>query len=172
MEDDAHTRFRNLYELHYNLILRTCRRRLGNAASAEDATAEVFRVAWQRVSAGTDVDIRWLYRTARNVVGNEYRRLSRNRALLEKVSSSRFEQQVDTTDLSTDLRLGLKKLRVQERELLFMAYWEDLAPEEMAAILKCQESALRMRLSRARAALKKALDNAPDEKREEVIAVG
>jgi RNA polymerase sigma factor (sigma-70 family) len=172
VEDDARTRFRDLYELHYNLIFRTCRRRLGNAASAEDATAEVFRVAWQRMSAGTEVDIRWLYRTARNVVGNEYRRLSRSRALLEKASNSSIEQHADTSDLSADLRQALKKLRVQERELLFMAYWEDLTPGEMAAILNCQETALRMRLSRARAALKRALDTTPDEKREEVIAVG
>lgn len=172
MDDIARTRFRELYELHYTMVLRTCRRRLGSIASAEDATAEVFRVAWQRVSAGTDVDIRWLYRTARNVVANEYRRLARSRALIEKVSSRSLEHQADTTDLSADLRLALKKLRVQERELLFMAYWEDLAPEEMAAILGCQLSTLRMRLSRARTALKRALDATPDEKREEVIAVG
>ena len=65
------------YRANYSLILTTCERRLSDRKAAEDATAEVFRVAWERATAGQELSLPWLYGVARNLVGREYRRTRR-----------------------------------------------------------------------------------------------
>lgn len=46
---------------------------------------------------------------------------------------------------------------MNERELIWMAYWEELTGEEMASIVGCSHAALRVRLHRAKRRLRSAL---------------
>ncbi len=171
---DAEQRFRAVFEEHYSLILVTCRRRLSDAEAAEDAAAEVFRIAWQKMSAGkTAVDLPWLYRTARNVVGNEYRRRTRSQALVEKAGLAASIVGHDAPDgEQQEVRDALSRIKKADRELLFMAYWEELSVAEMASILRVREQTLRMRLTRARQAVRDGLVLDRGEERKAVIADG
>jgi len=142
----------------YPLILTTCERRLGDHTAAEDAAAEVFRIAWQKFQDGVEPTLPWLYGVARNVVGTEYRRTSRAAALMRRAEGEGLVAAQPDDPRGLEVRIALAALRPADRELLFMTYWEDLNPDEVAAILEIKVATVWMRLTRARAALKKQLD--------------
>ena len=165
MTDRAdHVRFAEFYRATYSLILTTCERRLSDRRAAEDATAEVFRVAWERAKAGQELTLPWLYVVARNLVGREYRRNRRMPTRFLEAVETAFEGSA-SSDRALEVRAALAQLKPAERELLFMAYWEDLTPNEMAQILGCSVPALWVRLNRARNALRQRL-SVPVEPRE------
>ena len=71
---DPAVRFDPLFEDHYQAIYHYCLRRVGTP-DAEDATAEVFAVAWRRLHDLPEGEATraWLYGVAYRVVGNQYR---------------------------------------------------------------------------------------------------
>lgn len=153
--DDDAERFAVFYREHYSLILTTCIRRLSDHAAAEDAVAEVFRVAWQRFPEKEDPSLAWLYAVARNVVGNEYRRRSRARALQDRIEQAAKDAHAGDKE---EVRDAMGTLRQSDRELLYMAYWEGLRGEEIAGILRISVPAVWRRLTRARQAMRRVLD--------------
>ncbi len=156
MEQDEAARFTAFYRQHYSLIVTTCFRRLSNFAAAEDAAAEVFRVAWDQFKEEEDPSLAWLYGVVRNVVGNEYRRSKRSRALHDRLEGEAIVAGDDAPEPVLEASGGLKD---GEREILFMAYWEDLSGEEIAGILKISKSAVWVRLSRARESLRRQIES-------------
>lgn len=155
MEQDAVARFTALFRQHHSLIVATCFRRLSDMAAAEDAAAEVFRVAWQRFHEQDNPSLAWLYGVVRNVVGNEYRRSARARSLRDRLVAEAIPEAVSTDGALVD---ALNQLKEGEREILFMSYWEDLTGEEISEILGISKPAVWVRLSRARDALRRQLD--------------
>ena len=150
--------FAIFYRAHYSLILATVGRRLSDHSTAEDVTSEVFRVAWSHYQTGSELTLAWLYAAARNVVGNEYRRNLRSASLNEKVAAHATELLAAPDATGADVRRAMMKLRQADREILFMAYWEDLSGNEIAEILGCKVPTVWVRLNRARSALRTHLD--------------
>ncbi|ACZ29895.1 RNA polymerase, sigma-24 subunit, ECF subfamily [Xylanimonas cellulosilytica DSM 15894] len=155
MDDE---RFVAFYTRHYRLILTVAHQRLGGLGDAEDVTAEVFRIAWAHHAGGHDLTLAWVYATLRNVVGNEYRRRGRVTALVDKLGPM---QDLAAAPVAVDDQLtvhaAMEALAEPDRDLLRMAYWEDLSAPEIAQILGCTPTAVRIRLTRARGRLKKQL---------------
>jgi RNA polymerase sigma factor (sigma-70 family) len=149
--------FSVFYRAHYSLILSTVTRRLNDYATAEDVTSEVFRVAWAHHNSGGELTLAWLYVTARNLIGNEYRRASRMAALTTRTANFSDGIKVAPDHEAADMRRAMMRLRDSEREILFMAYWEDLSGSEIAEILGCKVPTVWVRLNRARASLKEEL---------------
>jgi len=83
---DPAIRFDRLFDDHYRAVYRYCVRRVG-IADAEDATADVFAVAWRRLDEmPEDASTRaWLYGVAYRVVGNQYRTRLRNLRLIARL---------------------------------------------------------------------------------------
>jgi RNA polymerase sigma-70 factor (ECF subfamily) len=138
----------HLVDAHYVEIYRYCLRRLG-PTDADDATAEVFAVAWRRLD-----DIReasspraWLYGVAHKVVGNQSRGARRRQGLLRRVANepSRGEDRPDPLILR-----ALSMLNGSDQELLRLSVWEGLDRTEMAVVLGIKENAVDQRLHRAR----------------------
>jgi RNA polymerase sigma-70 factor (ECF subfamily) len=143
--------FTGFYLSYYQLLLTVAHQRLGSLTDAEDATAEVFRVAWQAHVKGTDLSLAWAYQTLRNVVGNEYRRRSRADALAERVGIiDSVPDQPGPLEDAIVVRQRMEELSSSDRELIRMAYWEDLSRDEIAEILGCSAVTVRVRLLRAR----------------------
>jgi len=150
--------FRAFYRAHYGVILTVAEQRLDTRQAAEDAAADVFQIAWRRFSQeGAALSLPWIYQILRNVVGTEYRRRERARRALDRL---REDAEDPRADVRVDVRSALAGLPERERELLFMAYWEDLTQEEIAAVLGITAGALRVRLTRARSRLRDALQSA------------
>ena len=79
--------FAALYDLYYPRVLACCIRRLGDRATAEDVTSEVFLKVAQHLAAfsgrcGTDFR-RWLFRIATNAVHAQLRQTLSRQSLLE-----------------------------------------------------------------------------------------
>lgn len=154
-QDDEAARFEALYRENYLSILITCVHRLGDRCAAEDATAEVFRVAWQQFLTKKDNPTRaWLYIVARDVIGHEYRRKARYLALLARLEET---PRVTPTEQTAEVREALGQLRKKDRELLYLAYWEGLSRTEIARILRISSTAVWARLRRARAAIRQMM---------------
>lgn len=151
--------FRAFYRAHYGVILTVAEQRLDTRQAAEDAAADVFQVAWRRFrDEGATLSLPWVYQILRNVVGTEYRRRERARRAVDRIADGASDPW--QSDARVDVRDALGRLPERERELLFMAYWEDLTHDEIAGILGITPGALRVRLTRARARLRDALQPA------------
>lgn len=151
--------FRAFYRAHYGLILTVAEQRLDTHQAAEDATADTFQTAWRRYHHDdAALTLPWLYQILRNVIGTEYRRLERARRANDRVSDVAVAD--PGIERRIDVRDALLQLPARERELLYMAYWEDLAGDEMAGILGTSAGAVRVRLTRAREKLRGILERA------------
>lgn len=151
--------FHVFYSRYHSLLLGVAQQRLVGMSSAEDVVAEAFAIAWSHYREGGELTLPWLYQVLRNLIGNEYQRAVRADKLVERVGASLGTNIVEfATDDAIGLRSAIKELPEDDRELLYMAYWEDLKRNEMAAILGCSATAVRLRLMRAKRRLKTLVD--------------
>ncbi len=128
-------------------------RRLGARAAAEELTAEVFRIAWERVLAGGgDVTSGWLFVTARNLLGNHYRAMARLTELHRRISDELDRPSV--SDEGSAVLDTLDRLPVRHREVLLLSYWDGLSAAETGEVLGCSGAAVWVRLHRARKAFR------------------
>ena len=156
--------FRVVYDSHVAAIRRYCQRRLPRP-DVDDATAEVFLVAWRRVDRmpGGDEALLWLYGVARNVVRNQQRsarRMLRLRSRLQLASPGGEDTAVQVIRRFEDQEVldALAKLRPSDQELLRLAAWEGLKPAAIGQVLGIHPHAASMRLGRARNRLARLLD--------------
>jgi RNA polymerase sigma factor (sigma-70 family) len=143
--------FEKLYHGHYRAVFLTCVRKLGSQEEAEDATAEVFIVAWRHRHRVTATRA-WLYAVARNVVGDVYRRRARALLLNDEIAHV-----IPPSLADSDLTDALLALPNCDREILYWAYWERLSASEIGIRSGLSAQAVWQRLSRARTVLKRAL---------------
>ncbi|WP_400997823.1 RNA polymerase sigma factor [Agromyces sp. GXQ0307] len=150
--------FQELFRTYHPVIVAAAFNRLSDVSDAQDAAAEVFAQAWRRRDAADHVfTIEWLYVTLRNVVGNHYRSRARHLRRIEQAGRHHPTLVDGASDAVLDVRAAVNRLELADRELIWMAYWEDLSREEIARILGCTPATLRVRLHRARKKLQDAL---------------
>jgi RNA polymerase sigma-70 factor (ECF subfamily) len=160
-------RFRQIFDEHGHAIQLYCARRL-SAADANEASADVFVVAWQKRNQIPDgADVRpWLYGIARNVVRNQARgarrwtRLSAKALAVSEMSPADPELQVVRRLEDRLVADAAKLLSERDREILLLHAWEDLTVAEIATALGLSATAAHMRLRRALERLAKALNKA------------
>jgi RNA polymerase sigma-70 factor (ECF subfamily) len=140
----------------YPRVYRYVRRRVESPELAEELAADVFRVVWQKWHHQQRSDIAWLLTVARNLVGNAYRTRDRQDALQAKLrASAELRSGADSEDLV--VHDAMAALRDSERDILQLAYWDELSVAEIAGVLQCSEAAAKVRLHRARAAFRKQM---------------
>jgi RNA polymerase sigma factor (sigma-70 family) len=161
-------RYRELVERHERRVFAVAWSRLGDAALAEEATQEAFIRAYRRLwLLGDGAKFSgWVNTIARRIAinsGLRHRRElnKRERWALENPANSAEENSANETDpLHTPetLRQTLAELPAAHRECLVLFYLEGKSGAEAAAALGISESALRVRLHRARAAMRERLE--------------
>jgi len=145
-----------IYKDSYPRVFRFLRRRVESAELAEELAGDVFRVVWQKWGDEQATDTAWLLTTARNLVGNAYRSRDRQQALQDKLRRTavvRFGEDSDNVTVGD----AMARLREKDRDILQLAYWDELSTAEIAGVLQCSESSAKVRLHRARAAFRKQL---------------
>jgi RNA polymerase sigma-70 factor (ECF subfamily) len=162
-DDDA--RFRHLYESTYNDLVRFAQRRV-DPNFVEDLAAETFLVAWRRFDQlpAEPGDARaWLFGIARNLLLNAHRGERRRGALevriAEAVSTRAATDDADVVARRVDLSRAWQRLTAQHQETLALTVWDDLTSSEAAIVLGISPVAYRLRLSRARRALRTLTDH-------------
>ena len=160
--------FDELYRQHQLQVRAYFARRIG-LTDADDATADVFAVAWRRRSAipRGDQALPWLYGVARNVLSHQRRSTFRFRRLTNRVVGLRIaappgpEQIVVEAEEYVRVRQAVGRLRPGDQEVLLLAAWEGLSHAEIADVLDCSTAAVDKRLQRAKQRLKKQFDSVP-----------
>lgn len=146
--------FRAFYRAHQRDLLRYVERRVADQSVAEEITAEAFTVAWRRWST-VEITLPWMYRTARNKIGDHYRRDGRRRAA--QLALERLAEEPPTGIAPVDrlaLQEALRTLSEREREAILLTYWEDLDASEVGHALGASRSAVWTLLTRARGKLR------------------
>lgn len=172
--DAARARFTDLYGAHYRKVLGYVQRRVDSQATAQDLTEEIFLVAWRRletVPPEPEAEY-WLYGVARNVV-SAHRRKVRNRSRIFRRWLVRAPQLPDSpeelvvrNEAARTVLDALYRLPDRDRELIRLAYWEELPHSAIAGLLGLTRTNVDVRLHRAIRRLAKELDRSghvPDE---------
>ena len=145
-----------LYKDSYPRIHKYVLRRVDDAELAQELAADVFRVAWQKWDGAGSPEIPWLFTVARNLIGNAYRGRDRQKALRDKLMVSSVEDSWGNSD-NASVEDAMMALREKDRDILQLAYWDELTIAEISQVLQCTQSSAKVRLHRPREAYRKLL---------------
>ena len=145
-------RFAVLFDRTHQPLLAYAVRRVADPADAADIVAETFLIAWRRLDdVPPDEQARpWLFGVARRVLANYYRGEHRRLALGERLRTSLQDVVHPPEAGDSVVELAMSRLSPDDRELLRLVAWEDLARAEIAMVLQVPRATVRVRLHRAR----------------------
>ncbi|PPB49884.1 RNA polymerase subunit sigma-70 [Arthrobacter pityocampae] len=159
--------FRVLYQAVYPDLLRFVQRRT-DTDSAEDMVADACLVLWRRFAEapGNQDDARaWAFGITRNILLNAHRGEQRRQALGIRLTDTITEpcssSHEDLVSIRVDLSRAWHLLSEVHQEALGLAVFEELSAPHAAVVLGISPVAFRLRLSRARRALRLLLDHLP-----------
>ena len=160
-EPDA---FGHVFDRHVRVVHAYLARRLGDD-QADDATAETFRLAFER-RASFDAargDVRpWLLGIATNVARHHQRDEERRLRALGRLAPDGATGE-PSLPASPAAGAALAELEPGDRDVVLLVAWEDLSYEQVAAALDIPVGTVRSRLHRARQKLRTALSGHLDE---------
>lgn len=156
--------FGALYDRHVVRVYRHLYYMVGNAAEAEDLTAQAFLQAWEAIDR---FEIRgapfvsWLLRIAHNL-GVSYLRSKKENAQLPETlvdhGSQRNPEEVVQKALDGErVREAILQLRDEHRQVIMLRFVEDLEYREVAQIVGKSVAAVRVIQHRALNALRKQM---------------
>ena len=158
--------FTEFYRAHVDEVTRFVTRRVADPQLAADLTAEVFLAAIEaaaRYRGSVGGPRTWLYGIARHVIAAEFRRSARERRaegliagrrLLQADDVDRLAEKIDASRQVRELHRELQALPEGERAVLELVAVDGLTVAEAAAALGIRPVAARVRLHRARRALR------------------
>lgn len=133
---------------------------LGDADLAADAVQEAFIRAYDSLGSCRDPDRfgAWFFRILTNQCHTARARGTRRDTVdvddAGLASADRADAAVDRGELAARLEAGLERLTPEQREAFVLKYVEEKSYEEMAQLLGVGADALKMRVHRAREALR------------------
>jgi RNA polymerase sigma-70 factor (ECF subfamily) len=159
--------FAEVFRCEFPAVHRYIRRRVGRDA-ADDISAATFAAAyagWSRFDLARPVRP-WLYGIATNLIRRHHRDEERKlrayaRTGVDPVAGGDESDVVHRLDADTraaSLAVVLADLRPEERDVLLLHAWAELADEEIAAALSIPLGTVKSRLHRTRARLRNQLD--------------
>jgi len=164
MEDaHAHDTWTTWFQLHGPKLLLCARQWTRSLADAEDAVQEAFVRFWkhQRALGGDPMGL--LLTSVRRAALDQMRRESR-RATREQIAeggiedgSPVFEPLLEGDDRRRAIEAALRRLPVEQREVLVLKIWGELTFEQIAAQLELSPNTAASRYRYALAALRKEL---------------
>ena len=166
--------FERLISLYENNIYKLCLKMLQNEEEAADAFQEVCLKVWKQLKhyKGDAKLSTWIYRLTTNQCIDLLRKnkkhithisiLQRNEKdeewLIDEVSKEDVVGQVEAKALKEVIQIGLSELKPEYRAIIVLKDVEDYSYDEIAEILQISLGTVKSRLSRARGALKKVLE--------------
>lgn len=158
--------YARLVDRHYARCARIAERVLGNREDAEEAVQDAFVRAFRALEEYEDRErfSAWLTRILVNQCRTMLAHTRRREAVFLDVDPAELEHpgtDGPAGDPWPELDRALATLPDEQREALVLRYADDLTYEEMARVTGAGESALKMRIQRAFARLRKLLQEVP-----------
>lgn len=164
---DRELTFTSFYAAAYPDLVRFVQRR-AHPDHVDDVVAEAFLVVWRRLDAlppSPDDARAWAFGIARHVLLNARRSEQRRSALRVRLAQVPPElpgdPAADGVATRVDLATAWHRLSETHQEALALVVFEDLDATRAGAVLGISPIAFRLRLSRARRALRGHLDHLP-----------
>ena len=160
--------FGTLYERYSHLVFNKCYGFTKTRDEAQDLAQEVFIKLFQKLSTfkGKSKFSTWLYAFTYNMCVDYV-----NKHVLQKVHSNDLEPedfehlQIETDDYSLfqmkedTLKKALEIIAPEDKMILLLKYQDDFSIKSIMTILEITESAVKMRLKRAKARIIEAYNN-------------
>jgi RNA polymerase sigma factor (sigma-70 family) len=160
--------FEAFYRRHVEAVALFLARRVADPHTVADLVADVFLAALDSAHtyrSGLGSEIGWLYGVARNTLSAESRRAVRElrlanriggRRLLDADDVSRMEDRIDAEAPARRAVEAMAGLPASERAVLELVVIDQLSVGEAAVALGIRQGTARVRLHRARQALRQA----------------
>lgn len=161
--------FEEFYRRHVGKVVGFAVRRCSRPGEVPDLVAAV----WLEVIESAHLfnpargrAVPWLLGVAANLMASEARRSRREREakarlagrrVLDDDDYTRLEEEIDATDLSSNLRNAISMLPEGERAVVELVVLDELTPGQAAKTLGILSATARMRLARGRAKLRRSL---------------
>jgi len=144
-------------------LRRYARALVGDRVAADDLVQDTLERAWAKLHLyrrGTDLRA-WLFTVMHNVFVNQ-RRAARPTAPIDEAMPELAQAPRETDGLVLrDLELAIRRLPVEQREVLLLVALEDMSYEEAAGALGIPIGTVMSRLARAREKLRAMLSGLP-----------
>jgi RNA polymerase sigma-70 factor, ECF subfamily len=156
---DEHA-FQAFYRAHGRALWSYLCRILGNPAQADDALQEAFCkfLVAPIGGLGESEQRAYLFRIATNLVIDQWRKRSREQQALEQWPTADRAEKNQPSAASIDMSRTFAELKPRERALLWLAYVEGSAHDEIAQSLGLKPKSIRVLLFRARRRLAALLE--------------
>lgn len=161
-----------VFDTYYAPLYRYLYIHLGHGPTAEDLTAEVFRVLLDKTAAGqgpTEYLRAWLYRVAHNLMVDEIRRRKHHEhvALDEALEEALIGDSGPAAALQNSAQKkvlwnALQRLSEKQRAVLTLKYLQGLGNEEIARALHMTQGTVRALQFRGLHALQRNLQSTED----------
>src|SRR3989344_1290409 len=169
LEDRLKAGFTKAYDEYADAIFRHCYFRLSDRERAKELMQETFIRTWDYMLKRNEriENLRaFLYKTANNLVIDEYRKARGNQSL-ETMEENGFqpgndESVTDEVSVKLDSERVLKVIKevdIKYRQAVIMRYIDDLSPKEMAKITGESQNNISVRINRGIKQLREILEN-------------
>jgi RNA polymerase sigma-70 factor (ECF subfamily) len=148
------------YRLHAAELIRFATAMAGPDDARDVVTDAMLRVFDGRVDHEHVADTRaFLFRAVhRRLIDHERSKARRRRRDHEFGKQRNSAPAHDTPAAAIDARAALAALSLQQRTVVFLTYWCDHTPADVARVLEVSEGTVRKQLARARARLREVVD--------------
>jgi len=170
--------FAVLFDRYARVVYNHAFQLTGSWSLAEDVTQSAFLVAWRRRAQARLVDgsvLPWLLVVTANTARTESRSARRWLALLRRLPAERHvgadiadevAGRVDDERRMRAILACVRRLPRAEREAVALCVWSGVSYADAARVLGVSETAIRSRVSRARARLARQLSSDPSDPKE------
>ena len=152
--------FAQVYDLYVTPIYRFIYFKVSTHHDAEDLTSEVFLKTWHYI---TDKEKpienlkALLYKTARNLVIDLYRRRAKSEFVRDDEAMANIEdknqqsllEQIETKAEMRNIEVVLRRMKDEYREVIILRFIEELSISEIAKVLDKSKGAVRVLVHRA-----------------------
>ena len=161
--------WRVLYGTHFRFVHRVAQSLGTPGEELEDVCQDVFVVAFKKLSAFREGQIRtWLYRIAANVVSSRHRRRRLERALHSFLGTAPAAEHAPGADRAVETRQAgelvsraLERMAPLKREVFVLYEIEGLSGAEIAELVGCPPETVRTRLFHARKEFERFVERSP-----------
>ncbi|MEM4558310.1 MAG: RNA polymerase sigma factor [Desulfurococcaceae archaeon] len=157
---------RELIRLMQGRVYAYCYSLLGQEEDAEEITSEVFFQVWRSAKKfrGDSKATTWIFGIARNLCLNHLRK--KKLQFMELLETDAVYEPEEEPEYDPELvKKAMEKLSPLHREVLYLAYYEELPYSKIAEILGIPENTVKTRVFNAKRKLKEIIENETSNKR-------
>ena len=177
-EEEVRREARRLVDTYGNLAMRLAYTYLGSRQDAEDVSQDVLckLICRQRPFESPEHEKAWVIRCTANACKDELRSAARSRNVALTAAgevadqSPQVEELVEKSELPGRVTAAVMRLSPPYREAVYLHYYEGMSIRQIARATGATEAAVTKRLSRARAELRKSLEEKSDGKHDEGVS--